>query len=101
MDTEAKTRKAAEEEAARNDLFASGAPTPSLRKRYIGSYIQLIEMLCYSRELGIRSLRKSAASGEEQAARGLTADLMELRQTMQSQLQHGQDIVRELGKQLM
>ena len=45
MDTATKARKAAEEEAARNDLFASGVPTPSLRKRYILA-MQLVE-ICF------------------------------------------------------
>ena len=50
--------------------------------------------------MNIGSVRKSADGGEEQAARGVTEDLMELRQMMHSQLQHGQEIVEVLGKQI-
>lgn len=41
---------------------------------------------------------RKSSEGEEQEAQSLTEDLIELRQMMQTQLQHGQDTVAMLCK---
>lgn len=92
-------RRTTEEKAARNELFASDSPTPSLRPRYqldlVGPYsvwLMIFWVTCWCNRT------KKPPESDEQAEQSVTEDLLELRQMMEAQLQQGQDTLQVLGK---